>query len=227
MIDLKNKLCIFDCDGTLVDTEILRAKSWEIFLKKYNILFAKEEYLRDCYGKSSEECHKYFYNRFAIKLDEKMKEEKSAISEELIKNELEPIAVVSQFLENIKDIRKCIASNSDKERIMLSISKVGLAKYFNEDEIFGKDLVEQGIIKSVKPAPDIYLYTAKQMGYKSEDCVVFEDSILGIQAAKAANMTVIGCITPSYEDKVAMRKKMKDAGADYIVNNMAELLENY
>jgi HAD superfamily hydrolase (TIGR01509 family) len=226
MIDLKGKLCIFDCDGTLVDTEPLRAKGWKIFLKRhFNVFFKEEDYLRDCSGNSAKHNDKYFYDRFGIRFEETLQDKKRIIDQELIQTELEPIVSVSEFLENIKDIRKCIASNSSKKKILTAIGTVGLAKYFNEDEIFGKDLVEQGIIKSVKPAPDIYLYTAKQMGYKSEDCVVFEDSIYGIQAARAANMTVIGCITPSYGDKEDMKQKMKKFKVDYIVEDMREVLQ--
>jgi HAD superfamily hydrolase (TIGR01509 family) len=228
MLNLQNKLCIFDCDGTLVDTEPLVAKSWVIFFKKYfNVNITEEDYFKYCHGKTPEDMCEHFNRKFNInlKFEGEIQEKKRIITQDLIRNELRPIASVSEFLRNVEEVRKCIASNSSKKKILISIKTAGLDKYFDEDEIFSRDLVDSGIIKSAKPAPDIYLYTAEQMEYKPENCVVFEDSVTGVQAGKAANMIVVGCITPSYQDKVKMRKKMEAAGAHYIVEDMTELLK--
>lgn len=227
MINIKNKLCIFDCDGTLVDTEPLIAKSWKIFLKKqYNKDLTEEDYFEHCHGNAPKIMYEYFNNRFEInmKYEGELKEKKRAITQDLIRKELLPIAGVLEFLEEIKDIRKCITSNSSKKKILVSIEKAELKNHFNINEIFSRDLVEQGVIKNAKPAPDMYLYTAEQMKYKLKDCIVFEDSIAGIQAGKSANMKVIGCITPSCKDKKGMKERMKQAKADYIVEDMREIL---
>jgi len=227
MLNLNNKLCIFDCDGTLVDTEPLIAKSWSIFFKKYyNIDLKETEYFENCHGGSPKHIAEFFKQKlgFALEYKGEIEKNKRAITQELIRNELEPITGVDEFLKEIKDIRKCITSNSSKEKLLLSIRKVGLDHHFNENEIFSRDLVKNGIVKNAKPAPDIYLHTAEQMGYKPKKCIVFEDSITGIQAGKSANMMVIGCITPSCWNKSDMRKKMEKAKADYIVENMMEIL---
>jgi len=227
MLHLTNKLCIFDCDGTLVDTEPLMAKSWRVFLKKYyDVDFGERDYFRYCHGNSPKNMIKYFNDRFKIGLDYKgkIKEKKRAISQDLIRKELKPISGVSEFLEKIKNVRRCITSNSSKKKLWLSVNVVGLNKYFNENEIFSRDLVENGTIAKAKPAPDMYLYTVEQMKYKPENCIVFEDSIPGLQAAKSAGIMAIGCISPSCENKANMRKRMKEAKADYVVENMMEIL---
>jgi len=228
MINLKNKLCIFDCDGTLVDTEPLIAKSWRIFFDKYyDIKVTEKEYFDFCHGNSPEAMCNYFNKKFGANIEFKgeMREKKRAITTELIENELEAIPSIVKFLEKVKDFRKCIASNSSKKKILLSIKKVGLNNYFNENEIFSRDLVSDGTIENSKPAPDMYIYTAKKMGYEPNQCIVFEDSITGIQACKSAGMTAIGCITPSCKDKIKMRKKMEENNADYIVEDMMDILK--
>jgi beta-phosphoglucomutase-like phosphatase (HAD superfamily) len=228
MLDFKNKLCIFDCDGTLVDTEPLVAKSWKIFLKKYfNVNFTENDFFEYCHGDSTKNVVKNLNDRFKINLDYrgKIKEKKRTITQDLIKKELKPIPSVTKFLEKIKSFKKCITSNSSKKKIWLSVNVSKLNKYFNENEIFSRDLVENGTIAKAKPAPDMYLYTAEQMKYKPENCIVFEDSIPGLQAAKSAGIKAIGCITPSCKDKVNMRRRMEEVKADYIVENMMEILK--
>ena len=91
------------------------------------------------------------------------------------------------------NITRCIASGSRRERVIRSLEITNQMKYFDEHSIFTAQQVEKG-----KPAPDLFLFAAKQMGISPKDCLVIEDSVAGIQAAQAACMPVIGFLGGSH-----------------------------
>jgi beta-phosphoglucomutase-like phosphatase (HAD superfamily) len=85
------------------------------------------------------------------------------------------------------EINRCVASGSRRERVIRSLEITHQMKYFDEKTIFTAQQVERG-----KPAPDLFLFAAKQMGVSPQDCLVIEDSCAGIEAAQQAGMSVIG-----------------------------------
>lgn len=89
--------------------------------------------------------------------------------------------------------KKCVASSSSRERVIKSLNITKQKVFFKDEYIFTSEQVKNG-----KPAPDLFLFAADQMGYHPKDCLVIEDSIAGIQAAKAANMQVIGFLGASH-----------------------------
>lgn len=98
----------------------------------------------------------------------------------------------------------CIASSSSKNRIIQCLKLTDQLKFFDRKSIF---TFEQ-VLKD-KPAPDIFLYAAKNMRFSSENCIVFEDSPHGIEAAKLANMQVIGFLGGTHAMYKKYRKKIK------------------
>ena len=112
-----------------------------------------------------------------------------------------------------------MASSSTPERIRLALGVTDLLDYFTPN-IFSATMVKQG-----KPAPDLFLYAAMQMGVSPKDCVVIEDSVSGVKAAKAAGMTAIGFTGGSHVDSVTHGDKLTAAGVDLHFNDMSELPE--
>ncbi|MGA8960526.1 MAG: HAD-IA family hydrolase, partial [Pseudolabrys sp.] len=111
---------------------------------------------------------------------------------------------------------RCVASSSTRERLQLSLEVTGLAELFG-DRVFSAEQVEQG-----KPAPDLYLFAARSVGARPADCIVIEDSTLGMRAAVAAGMGTVGFVgashaTPELADQLRM------AGARTVVTSMSDL----
>jgi len=92
--------------------------------------------------------------------------------------------------------------------------------YFSKDNLFTVDMVEKG-----KPAPDLFLFAAKKMGEKPEDCVVIEDSIVGMQAGLNAGMEVVAFLGSEIYNNDKYLKKVKDLGIKNIFYNMKDVKE--
>ncbi len=104
-----------------------------------------------------------------------------------MESELLPLNVPVMESAVFKDIAKCIASNAPRDHILKSLHITQQNHYFDQEHIFSASQV-----KFAKPAPDLFLFAAKQMGYQAKNCLVIEDSLVGIRAALAADMRVIG-----------------------------------
>lgn len=181
---MKSKpLIIFDFDGVIVDSEPIAIGTIQQVLKEYNI----EVSMKICYnaflGKSFKEGLETLSNLHLIDLinlpNSFETEVKSKINTALNKH-LKPIPNIHKALPAITN-RKCIASGSDYERLQVSLTKTDTGKYF--DNVFSSSSVKKG-----KPAPDVFLYAAHQMGFAPQDCVVIEDSEAGMVAALTAGM---------------------------------------
>jgi HAD superfamily hydrolase (TIGR01509 family) len=110
---------------------------------------------------------------------------------------------------------KCVASSSTLDRIRLSLETTGLARFFND--IFSASDVPYG-----KPAPDLFLHAASQMGIAAQDCIVVEDSPAGVSAATAAGMAAIGFVGSSHAGG-ELGGQLIMAGARTIVTDLRHL----
>ena len=128
---------------------------------------------------------------------------------------LRPIAGIAELLANLPD-RKCVASSSEPPRIRHSLSLAGILHYF-EPHIFSATQVKRG-----KPAPDLFLLAAESMAASPAHCLVIEDSVAGVTAARAAGMTVLGFTGGSHcHDGHADR--LRGAGAAEVFGSMGDL----
>ena len=110
----------------------------------------------------------------------------------------------------------CVASGSRPERVRRCLEIVSLLHHF-DPHIFSATQVARG-----KPAPDLFLFAAREMGEAPEDCLVIEDSVHGVNAAIAAGMRVIGFIGGSHCGPHQARRLL-DAGAARVISHMREL----
>ena len=116
------------------------------------------------------------------------------------KNELKPVNGVREILESL-EIPICVASNGEPIHINQSLRMTGLYDFFDGNIFSASDI---GV---PKPAPDLFLYAAKKMGFKPEQCVVIEDSIPGVTAANRARIKVYGLV------KLCSAEELENAGA--------------
>lgn len=110
----------------------------------------------------------------------------------------------------------CVASSSGEDQLHFKLETTGLAPLFG-DAVFSADRVEHG-----KPAPDIFLHAAQRTGWKPEQCVVIEDSVNGVLAARAAGMRVFG-FTGAGHLPAGYDGELTEAGAEAVARDFTEL----
>lgn len=219
---MKPKLIIFDNDGVLIDSEIVWHKINATEMSRLGFPMTVEKSI-DILTRSIEEGLKnVIISEYGKSPSD---DELMAINlktEESYSMHLMPVKNISNVLDYLEEnnIKKCVASNGDSDYIHTTLTIANLRKYFKSDELFGVSLS----IKR-KPAPDIFLQAAAHFNVDPKDCLVIEDHILGIAAAKNANMSVIGFLGASHLNGALHREQMLKAGPTEIVNNSEELLD--
>ena len=182
---MKFKCIIFDCDGVLVDSEAISAKIFQKMAAELGFKIDFETILEQITGTSMTKNLKFFSENINGELPEDFETEFRKRSFEAFKTDLKPIKGVHDLLERIS-IPVGVASSGPVEKIKLNLTTTNLIDYF-DDNIFS--CYEIG---SWKPEPEIYLNAAKKMGFKPGECVVIEDSLAGVQSAKAGGFNVFG-----------------------------------
>jgi HAD superfamily hydrolase (TIGR01509 family) len=209
------KLIIFDCDGVLVDSEVIAGQTSVDFFRKYGYIISLEECIRKMTGLNLQSTHELILKESGIDMPVELIESKVLEALEQGVYAL-MLPVLSSSLLHDNDI--CVASNSKRERVLMTLRVSKLLDFFKVEHIFTSSQVKTG-----KPAPDLFLFAANQMGYHPKDCLVIEDSISGIRAAKAASMKVIGFLGGSHATFPWYQQRIIDEDVA-IANNIAELI---
>ena len=178
------ELVIFDCDGVLVDSEIISANTLIEQLHSLGVDIDFEYVQQYFLGCSFSFVVENINKKFNVSLPGNFEEMYKQKLFEAFKNELQPIEGITDVLSHLS-VDYCLASSSSLERIRFSLENTSLTSWF-ADKIFTAEQVENG-----KPAPDLFLHAAQKMGYVPQKCLVIEDSSSGIQAALSAGMRVM------------------------------------
>jgi HAD superfamily hydrolase (TIGR01509 family) len=212
----KPKLVIFDCDGVLVDSEPHSITVLTELMQELGLSLTR----KDCYdlflGRSMASLNAILSDKFGKTVSaDQLKAMRHRLFE-LHRRELQPIQGIAEAIESLK-VPYCVASSSQPERIRISLEITGLASYFG-DRVFSATMVAHG-----KPAPDLFLYAAKQMGTAPEHCIVIEDSPAGIEAAKSAFMRPFAFVGGSHASDARLRETVEALQPFCIFEDMAEL----
>jgi len=207
-------LIIFDCDGVLVDSEVLSCRCLSEVLAGYGISLGLDQALDLFLGRSMTAVLDHY--KTIGRLDpERFSAELRAGVRAAFLSALCPIEGVSSVLEGLQ-IPHCVASSSDLDRISFSLSLTGLASHF-DGRLYTSQMVERG-----KPAPDLFLHAAERMQADPSRTLVIEDSISGVRAGKAAGMTVWGFVGGSHYQSRGGKAILREAGADRVFGRMAD-----
>lgn len=179
-------LVIWDCDGVLVDSEALLKQGEVEALSKLGFNLSVEDCVRLFSGVSPDKAMTNFLEEYKKPLPDSFFKEQIAGSMDLFRKRLQPLMTDTIKRLSAKGTKMCVASGSPRDRVDLCLQVAGIDSFFPSTTVFTRELVKRG-----KPAPDLFLYAAEQMGYKPESCLVVEDAVSGIEAAKAAGMEVI------------------------------------
>jgi HAD superfamily hydrolase (TIGR01509 family) len=207
-------LIIFDCDGVLVDSELLSCQCLSESLAAYGIKLGLAEAVELFLGRNTAAVLQHYAgqgrqipNGFPTDLKSRVRQTFQA--------ELQPIPGVASLLDKLH-MPFCLASSSDLDRVSLSLARTGLTSYFG-DRLYTSQMVARG-----KPAPDLFLYAAGKMQAAPGRALVIEDSVSGITAAKAAGMKVWGFFGGSHYGSRDGRAILLAAGADRVFGRMAD-----
>lgn len=214
-------LVIFDCDGVLVDSEVLSCGCLSEMLNLHGYEIDLAGVMGLFLGRSFSVVQAHCAGVMGRPLDAAFVATLRTTLKERFARDLRAMDGVARVLEGLRT-PCCVASSSDTERLAHSLTVTGLADRFG-DRVYSSDLVANG-----KPAPDLFLHAAERMGARADRTLVIEDSVTGVLAARAAGMTVWGFVGGSHyadtqaggPDGAAM---LAQAGAHRIVRTMAEL----
>lgn len=186
---------IFDCDGVLVDSEIITTKYFIKHLYDLGYQISIEDAIKRFTGISDKMVYEIISKETGIVFTP---EQIHLIQNQVhysLHAEVPAIMGIPELLASLEKngTKICVASSGTLDKINKSLNVTGLIQYFHDQNIFSIQHVLKG-----KPAPDLFLFAAEKMGYEPKDCIVVEDSLAGIEAAIAANMRVIGFLGGSH-----------------------------
>jgi HAD superfamily hydrolase (TIGR01509 family) len=207
-------LVIFDCDGVLIDSELLSIRADRECLAECGIELSVEEILERYTGISFADAVADLEARHGPLLADFAERHRRHLWP-LLESELRVIPGVTAVVDALT-CRACVASSGRPDRLRHALSLVGLYERFHPN-IFSAVEVTRG-----KPAPDLFRYAAERMGVTPARCVVIEDSLPGVTGAVAAGMTVIGFVGASH-CRPGDAGRLAAHGAVAVIDDMAQL----
>jgi HAD superfamily hydrolase (TIGR01509 family) len=216
-IKMNADLLIFDCDGVLVDSEPIINRAHVEVLAACGYPITDEELIERFCGMSDPEMLAVIESERGDALPPSYAERVEEIIEQGFRRSLAAMPGVADALDSLS-LALCVASSSALDQIHRKLGQTGLLARF-EDKLFSAAMVERG-----KPAPDLFLYAAAQMGAAPGHCLVVEDSPAGIRAARAAGMGAIGFCGGSH-CRPGHGSRLLTLGAALVIANMSELVD--
>jgi HAD superfamily hydrolase (TIGR01509 family) len=215
-IDHRNvDLVIFDCDGVLVDSEVISCRAHAQTLTRHGYPITEQQVFERFLGRSTRQANLEVEADLGRSLPDDFH---SQLQDELFRcfeADLQALPHITDALDAIA-APVCVASSGSHPRMRVSLGRVGLYGRF-APHIFSASEVTNG-----KPAPDLFLFAAAQMKAAPARCVVIEDSIAGVTAGRAAGMTVLGFFGGSH-CRPGHAEKLRAAGADSVFMDMRQL----
>jgi HAD superfamily hydrolase (TIGR01509 family) len=208
-------LIIWDCDGCLVDSEVISCGVGAQILTDWGYPISTRENIDRFAGKGDSEVKKIIEEETGRPCDIARRPEKKQALLAAFEKDLKPTDGLMDILDGLQ-APQCIASGSGFDHLACALRVTGLSQRF-ENKIFSSSQVPHG-----KPAPDVFLFAAAQMETTPEKCLVIEDSVFGIQAAKAAGMTVFAYLGGSHVND-AWRTRIEAEAPHVIFDDMRQL----
>ena len=210
------QLVIFDCDGVLVDSEPISVAVLLDLIGKAGGVVSEEQAYKLFLGKSMATVRGILQSDFHLALTDAQLDAMRAQIMQRFRRELKPIPGIAETLSRLT-MARCVASSSGVERIRLSLGLTGLLEML-EPHIYSASMVRRG-----KPAPDLFLHAARDMGVDPAACLVIEDSPAGVDAARSAGMRVFAFTGGSHAGPAALAAEDAVRRADLVFSDMRQL----
>ena len=209
-------LLIFDCDGVLVDSEPIANRVLAERLTAIGYPIAPAECEARFTGLRFRTVFATVEAELGRKLPPGFGEEVRESTLAAFTESLQPIRGVAEAVQAL-DLPRCVASSSAPDWIRHALAVTGLIGLFDPN-LFSAVMVPHG-----KPHPDLFLLAAERMGARPEHCLVIEDSVPGVTAAKAAGMRVLGFVGGGHARSPTWRQALREAGAALLFDDMRRL----
>jgi HAD superfamily hydrolase (TIGR01509 family) len=210
-------LLAFDCDGVLVDSEIIASEVDAEILTRLGYPVTPEDVTRRFTGLTAKSIFELVEADLGHPVPQGVIDEQKLELDRRLKRDLKAVPGAADLLDRIEG-QRCVCSNSTSERLAMSLHKTGLYDRF-APHIFSA--VEVGT-KEPKPAPNVYLHAAAAFGIHAGEMVVIEDSVFGVTAAKAAGARVVG-FAGGRHSWLGHADLLTDAGAGTVIRRLADL----
>ena len=209
------ELIIFDCDGVLVDSELIASKLLAEHLTTHGFPITDKESRSRFIGYSIAKIIGEVRAE-GVNLPDEFETFLKQADRTVFTVELKAISGVANTLSQLPH-PKCVASSGAPAKIKSNLALTGLINYFQPNHLFSSKM-----IKNSKPAPDLFLHAADYFSVDPKNCLVIEDTPIGVQAGLAAGMSVFGFVGGSHCDDayVALLEK---TGIKTIFNKMIQL----
>lgn len=202
---------LFDWDGVIIDSSTHHEESWERLAREIDKPLPEGHFKRS-FGRKNEFIIPQIleWTTEETKIRELSLRKEALYREVVAERGVEPLPGVRTWLDRLREagIPCAIGSSTHLENIKLSLDMIGLKDYFSA-------MVTSEDVKQGKPHPDVFLAAAAKLGAEPTRCVVFEDALVGIQAARAGGMKVVGVATTHPPEELTM--------ADIVVRRLDEL----
>lgn len=208
------KHILFDCDGVLIDTEIVAAEVVTNWLNTENVAIGIEEFIREYTGKTFTDIINILKDKGSLDRALDLTEVVPKL-DDMIRSNQRPIDGVWDMLNSLS-IDRSVVSNSAKDYVELALEKLKITHHFN-GRIYSAEMVAKG-----KPDPAVYELALSELSLAKEEVIVVEDSVAGVTASKAAGLRTIGYLGGSHV-RDGHADQLLRAGVDILVQDHASL----
>jgi HAD superfamily hydrolase (TIGR01509 family) len=210
------EVVIFDCDGVLVDSEVIALGVMRRRLGEAGLRLTDRETRERFLGRRLDSALRGIETELGAPLPETFRSDFSREILSAFARELKGIEGVRQAVNGLR-ARVCVASSSGHERLRFSLRAAGYETMFAPNIFSAADVAEG------KPSPDLFLHAARAMGVEPKNCLVIEDSVAGVVAGRAAGMAVFGFVGASHFSPLDDGAHLTAAGAELLFDDMAQL----
>jgi len=206
----KFEAVIFDMDGTMVDNMQYHVRAWKEFVALYGVELSEQQLSMIPGRKNSDLLQLLLDRTFTTEEVTQFSKEKEALYRKLYAGNVASVSGLFEVLAYLRQnsIQYAVATSAPKENRELVLRELHLEDTFSV--LVGEEDISKG-----KPDPEVYETCAKRLNVPSEQCLVFEDALAGVQSAKAAGMTVVGVQTAGANTQIE--------DADYSIDDFTQL----
>jgi HAD superfamily hydrolase (TIGR01509 family) len=211
---------VFDCDGTLIDSERVHAKALQRALGRWGIVLDVEQIRSQSTGVANDDFLRRIAQERGVALPDDAEMVVEEMASQLIVEEVRPIEGAEEVVGYLaaNGIGLAVASNSGRRLVREMLQAVGLAHAFDDH------IVTRDDVPAPKPAPDVYLQAARLLQMRREDMIAVEDSSVGVIAAREAGIRVVGFRPPT---AIFSAADLTRAGAFVVIGSLRELRERF
>lgn len=195
---------LWDLDGTIVDTKACHFHTWKYALEKHGFSLEKSVFDQNFGRNNITLLPLYLGFQPDVDFAAEIIHDKETLFRQIAPQQVELIPGVETWLSSADamNIAQAIASSAPLENISTLLNSTNLNHYF--------DLIVSGVDLPAKPEPEIFIQTASRLGYQPKECLVIEDSVAGVQAAKRAGMMCVAVMTSHPQDELDLADVVVD-----------------